>query len=198
MKGNINIIKKVFIIQLFTIFFINSSAEPYKPYPILLIHGINSNSGTWGANTENRSDSIPADSVQDKSSDYPTYAYFLGYMNPYAVAWKSVDGSYTIPGDDAFPNKTFLEVINFDDNRGSIDPHPNYPNFDGQGDELWHRINEVMEEYYGEGWRNNRNAKIILVAHSAGGLSVRECIYAHADVLKPHIAKVITLGSPHV
>jgi len=46
MKGNISIVKKIFIIQLFTVFSITLSAEPYKPYPILFVHGINSGSLT--------------------------------------------------------------------------------------------------------------------------------------------------------
>jgi len=196
--------KYPFLILLFFCFIGVLKSEPYKPYPILFVHGINSGSGTWGAEVENREegDWISADKVDS----FSTYYHFLRYMHPYVWMLDTLgyDTTYTIPGgisgwpkDDAYPNKTFLEVINFDDNRGSIDPDPRYPNFDGQGDELWHRINEIMEEYYGEDWQGNRNAKIILVAHSAGGLSVRECIYAHADVLKPHIAKVITLGSPH-
>jgi hypothetical protein len=123
MRGDTSIIKKIFVLQLFTVFLLSLSAEPYRVYPILFVHGINSGSGTWGANTENRSDSIPADSVQSKSSDYPTYAYFLEYMYPYVEAWWKFDETYTKPGDPAYPNKTFLEVINFDDNRGSIDPH---------------------------------------------------------------------------
>jgi len=54
---------KRYVIFLGIIFTLALFGEPYKPKPILFIHGINSGSGTWGAPTENRKDSIPADSV---------------------------------------------------------------------------------------------------------------------------------------
>lgn len=92
------------------------NAEPYKPYPILLVHGIGSNSGTWGAPTIFRSDSIPEDSLR---ADH-TYDHFLDYMHPYVWMLDTLgyDTTFTIPGgvpghpepDDAYPNKTFLEV----------------------------------------------------------------------------------------
>jgi len=119
---------------LFTVFLLTLSAEPYKPYPILLIHGIASNSGTWGAPTILRSDSIPKDSIRSGN----TYDHFLDYMTKYAYKWydweveQSLEPSYTpdpglpAPIGPRFPNKTFLEVINFDDNRGSINNHSGY------------------------------------------------------------------------
>jgi len=44
-------------------------------------------------------------------------------MDPYAIVWDMVDPSYTKPSDQStedgfYPNKTFLEVINFDDKWG--------------------------------------------------------------------------------
>ena len=218
MNRNISIIKRVFFILLLFVLPLITNAEPYKPYPILFVHGIGSGSGTWGAPVENReiSDSIPKDSLESGH----TYAHFLDYMTKYAWAWydwekeQGLPRTYT-PDPDApvtgprFPNKTFLEVINFDEFPlenvgmravGSIDPDFNNSNplwrYRGEGQELYERVVEVMEEYYGENWGNNKNAKIIFVAHSGGGLAVRECIYEHPE-LKSHIAKVITLGSPH-
>jgi len=76
MRDNISIIKKIFIIQLFTVFMLTLSAELYKPYPILFVHGINSGSGTWGAPVYDREmgDSIRADSIAS------TYQHFLDYL----------------------------------------------------------------------------------------------------------------------
>jgi len=124
MRGKTSI-KKIFVIQLFTVivFLINLSAEPYKPYPILFVHGVNSGSGTWGAEVENRevSDSIPESKIINGS----TYYHFLEYMDPVAITWHEYEEdvlkiplTYTIPGEDAYPNKTFLEVMNFDDKWG--------------------------------------------------------------------------------
>jgi len=121
MREKVSIIKKLFFIQLFTVFFINLSAEPYKPYPILFIHGYESHAKAWGVNAY---ESLKAphqltDSIKETGyNDVPTFERFLDYMNPYAIEWKAVDDSYTIPGDPAYPNKTFLEVVNFDDKWG--------------------------------------------------------------------------------
>ncbi|MEO0294375.1 MAG: hypothetical protein ABIN61_09215 [candidate division WOR-3 bacterium] len=191
MNRGIRMIKKSTIILIFLVFPIVAKAEPYKPYPILFVHGLGASSGTWGA----KCDTFPkgsrnsrfTDSIINLDSDH-TYDHFLDYMTKYAWAWydwekeQGLERTYT-PDTNApitgprFPNKTFLEVVNFDDNRGSIDPDPHYPNFNGQGDELWHRVKDVLDEYYGEGqWQNDRNAKVILVGHSMGGLAGRQAI----------------------
>ena len=54
MRGNVNIIKKLFVIQFFTAALLTLSAEPYRVYPILFVHGINSGPGTWGEEVEDR------------------------------------------------------------------------------------------------------------------------------------------------
>ncbi|RKY64494.1 MAG: hypothetical protein DRQ02_11390 [Candidatus Latescibacterota bacterium] len=142
-------------------------AEPYKPKPIIFIHGYTSNSGTWGASTKDprndRSEWICDDSVFAHPEG--TYFHFLKYMNPYAIAWESIDSTYTIPGEDAYPNKTFLEVINLDYACGSVDPGgkgwpPPGNEQVGWGTEIRNYIKEVLEEYYGEGWENNPDAKV--------------------------------------
>jgi hypothetical protein len=213
MRGKVSIIKKIFIIHLFVAFLLTLYAKPYKPYPILFVHGVNSGSGTWGAEVENRevSDSIPQSKLEDNS----TYTHFLYYMTPCAIAWHEyeedyleIPPTYTIPGEDAYPNKTFLEVINFDEiyyngekkASASLDPDLNNKNpnwrYRGEGQELYERVVEIMEEYYGKGWDDSSNTKLIFVAHSGGGMAVRECIYEY-PYLKPHIYQVITLGTPH-
>ena len=91
-------------------------SAPYKPYPILFVHGLGSGSGCWGAKPDTlRSDWIYKDSIIDNS----TMDNFLSLMKPYAIAWDSLDPSYTSPinpQDTAtYPNKSFLEVVNMDD-----------------------------------------------------------------------------------
>jgi hypothetical protein len=113
MRGNISIIKKLFVILLSTVFLLTLSAEPYKPYPILFIHGIGATSqGNWGAGVDTLSDGKQlSDWVTSWES---TYDRFLDYMHPYAVAWKSVDGSYTISstetGNTTFPRIPIIEL----------------------------------------------------------------------------------------
>jgi len=114
MRGNISIIEKLFVVQLFTVFLIALNAEPYKPYPIIFVHGMGSNAGAWGLE-------YSEDNWIKEIEDDGTLDHFLDYMNTYVDAWEAVDTTYTIPTDDAYPNKTFLEVINFDYNRGSIE-----------------------------------------------------------------------------
>ncbi len=64
-------------------------AEPYKPKPILMIHGIGSNSSSWGASTKNprldRGELICKDSVD--AHPEKTFAHFLPYMIPYVWTW---------------------------------------------------------------------------------------------------------------
>ena len=61
------------------------SSAPYKPYPILFVHGLASNSGAWGASTKDpkndRSEWICKDSVDNHPEG--TYAHFLPLMTPY-------------------------------------------------------------------------------------------------------------------
>jgi len=122
--------KKYVFLLIFTFSFLLQS-EPYKPHPILFVHGLASNSGAWGASTKDpkndRSEWICKDSVDNHPEE--TYAQFLNYMNPYAIVWDEIDPSYTHPGgtpthpnpDPDYPNKAFLEVVNMDDPVGSVD-----------------------------------------------------------------------------
>ena len=195
MREKVSIIT-ILIILLFVVFNLTLSAVPYKPYPILLVHGIGSNSGTWGAPTILRSDSIPEDSIR---TDH-TYSHFLDYMNTYAIEWWKIDKSYTHPDfSPAYPNKTFLEIINFDDPWGTIDPDAagyNSDEFNCQGWELSSRIREVLNEYYGSGWEENDDAKVILISHSLGNLAIREALTLDPTLID-HVHKWISAGATH-
>jgi len=104
-------------------------SAPYKPYPILFVHGLGSGSGCWGASPDTlRSDWIYKDSIIDNS----TMDNFLTLMKPYAWAWYEWERirypnstpTYTpsnnpdLVGEEVaarYPNKIFLEVVNMDD-----------------------------------------------------------------------------------
>jgi hypothetical protein len=156
---------------LITLLFLSSLfSYPYKPKPILFVHGFMGNSSDWGVKiadycTIPRCDTIEKDSIIQGE----TFDVFLQKMIPYVYAWWPYDTSYTRPEDTTlFPNKSFLEIINFNDPSGSLDPDTaNYPKpFKGQGDELVERIRSILNEYYGNNWENNPDAKVILIAHS--------------------------------
>jgi len=73
--------KKIILI-VFTIFGVSMilQGEPYKPYPVLFIHGVGVSSQTWGVEpTEDRSDLI----IENNIESGHTYKHFLEYMNPY-------------------------------------------------------------------------------------------------------------------
>ncbi|MFA5033916.1 MAG: LamG-like jellyroll fold domain-containing protein, partial [bacterium] len=199
------------LVLLFPIFLTTSFSfaqnSPYKPHPIILIHGYTSGSGTWGAPTINRSDSIPKDSISSRQ-DMTYYKMLQNFIPIVNLNYNQGDKSYTISSDPAYPNKTFLEVINFDYACGSIDADEGgggYPPNEkqvGWGNELRIKIKEVLTKYYGSDWGDNPEAKVILIAHSMGGLATREAIYQDAtkdsSVLKDHIELVITSGTPHL
>jgi hypothetical protein len=105
---------------------------PYKPKPILFIHGRSGSSETWGVYPEEHFIEVgfppkryknPSSDTIIKDSIIPghTYDRFLPIMEPYCYVWDEIDGSYTKPDDEGYPNKSFLEVWNADYPLGSID-----------------------------------------------------------------------------
>ncbi|RKZ19222.1 hypothetical protein DRQ17_01545, partial [bacterium] len=60
---------------------------------------------------------------------------------------------------------------------------------------LWERVKEVLEEYYGEDWEDNPDAKVIIVAHSMGGLVTREALRVYPE-MRGRIEKVVMIGTP--
>jgi len=168
--------KKYFLFFLFALII---TGAPYKPYPIIFIHGLGSNSKCWGVKCDTFPDSLwygdYTDSIVEIQSGH-TYSHFLNYMIPIVVEWWKIDKSYTHPDSSPnFPNKTFLEVVNMDDPWGSIDD--DYTggayyslHYSSWQDELYHRVKEVLKEYYGDNWETNLDAKVILIGHSTGDI----------------------------
>ncbi len=183
-------------------------AEPYKPYPILFVHGYRAGSGSWGVKPDEiRSDTIYKENIEPGSP----FDRLLPLMQPYAWAWYEWEKeqgieppTYTpdtvgveVPVKKRFPNKCFLEVVNMDDNEGSVDEGEyNSPVYHSWAEELYARVKGVLKEYYGECWADNTNAKIILIGHSTGGLAIREMLRVYPDI-REHVAQVITVDTPH-
>ena len=105
-------------------------AEPYKPKPILFVHGIDGDSKAWGVRpvkdsiTGLRSDTINKDSIMP--GDSMILPKCLEKLTPIVWAWYNwekehgLNITYTFADTQpAYPNKSFLEIINFDDNCGS-------------------------------------------------------------------------------
>jgi len=142
---------------------------PYKPKPILFVHGRSGDQQTWGI--RRHKDRNPDDIIiKDSIIQGRTFDVFLQKMIPYAEAWYQIDSSYTFADtQSAYPNKSFLEIWNADYPLGSIDeegaglPLP-FEEQVGWGKELSERIRKVLNEYYGNNWENNPDAKVILIA----------------------------------
>jgi len=167
------------------VFVLFGNSSPYRPFPIIWVHGLGGSSGDWGAPTRNREDWIPAESIKIGSTfDKFIHYYFYPYYAESLEIW--------------YPNHTRLEVINFDWNNGSIDADstwdvfPPYCDQPGQGWELRQRIKEVLEEYYGQNWQSDTSAKVIIVAHSMGCATSREVIREEPS-LANHIKKFVLL-----
>jgi len=209
-------------------------AEPYKPYPILMIHGYGGSSKDFGV--------IPNDNDPshigkgDTIIEGETFDSILPLMQPYAWAWYEWEKeqypdqtpTYT-PSDDPslieeakvrarFPNKCFLEIINYP-NRMSVDPETTYvpiisiPEIirdeqgrliivwkpleiirEGASALLRDRIKEVLNEYYGD-WQEP-SAKLIILAHSMGGLVTREALRRYPEI-RDKIERVVMIGTPN-
>lgn len=184
--------------------------EPYKPYPIIFIHGLTASSGTWGVEPDRKdqiSESRPyiffkcphfnpsSDTILQKSIDMnSTFYSLLSRMTPYCIVWDAIDSTYTKPSDTSiavqpilYPNKSFLEVFNANYPLGSIDEEAGniifpYESQKGWGYEIGERIENVLKEYYGNDWQDNPNAKVVLIAHSMGGPSSRWALVINSSI----------------
>ncbi|MCK4545640.1 hypothetical protein KAU43_08880, partial [candidate division WOR-3 bacterium] len=62
---------------------------------------------------------------------------------------------------------------------------------------LKYRIDQVLEEYYGANWMEDTSAQVILIAHSMGGLAIRQMLVESSSEFKKHINLIITENTPH-
>jgi pimeloyl-ACP methyl ester carboxylesterase len=193
----------------------------YKPYPIIYVHGLDGNPSNWGVKEHLPGDTTRGwqwwgdihnpDSIDIRGINYliqppdkphTIYSFKENYFERpgsehswYDTLYSGIRYSAGLEPPE-IPNlkHIYQEVIAMNPNDGSIDPEGSDI---GQGAKVWHKIQQTLKEYYGPNWQNNPDAKVILVCHSAGGLATRQAIYQFGNEIKPHIAKVITLGTPH-
>ena len=133
--------------------------KAYKPYPILFLHGFGPGSPkSW-------KDAVP------EIEKYFTTRYYIpeGFEKGYLYNKEN-------PKENP-ANLYYLEIINFDDRNGSIDTYPpgkTNPQGDNKG---WANkvsdavANLLASDKYGE---DPNIDKVLLVAHSMGGLAGRE------------------------
>ena len=142
----------------------------YRPYPVILIHGINSNATTWGFDIDT------ADINRGK--DFPVVPDTIVGEHTSRALWNLMQPYFYFDADSSV--RTFLATLNLDDFGGSIDPgeydsdnrikyyYARIVNGDtiadsvvvtlngkGSGAELKHFIKKVLWTYYGDAWNLN-------------------------------------------
>ncbi len=196
-----------------------AQGEPYHPYPIVFVHGLNGGAHHWGV-------LVPCDYDPDgrrRGNDATRAKFSCAMANHMIGPFLNLMEPYFQPIQVgvARDTLTYLAAISLDDPAGSIDPGPYVsgdtmvyvkakilPNGDtlkdtvrailrdkGAAFELRNFIKRVLYTYYGYTWNLNPNARVVLVAHSMGGTVIAEAL-RQEPALKHHIHKVITLGAP--
>jgi pimeloyl-ACP methyl ester carboxylesterase len=189
--------------------------------PILFVHGLTSCSRTWGAVTcdpattqcsvgREGSEHYGVNDVcgfdPNSHEDYRGHSTVMFYTEGSAL--QQLAAYYGVPSAPVFDahgrlnpragiNLNKLEVFNSADGNGT-DPIRGSGNLAAQ---LYGRLEEVLEKYC-PAWRSEPGCKVTVVAHSKGGVVVREMINAHrlptdSSNAVNHIRRVVTLGAPH-
>lgn len=171
------------------------TGEMKLPYPIVFIHGLNSNSATWDSTTAWMEE-------QYNFSFGGRFDFCLNYDEDYSKANKLFN---TTEADMALFTSTIVAgdyyFINFDvGTNGLVSP--------GYWDDGFVRSNQsaIAKQGHAVKWaienilQTTGRDKVILFGHSMGGLASREYIQNpgnwQADG-KHHVAKLVTTGTPH-
>lgn len=177
---------------------LNKKTKAQLPYPIIFIHGLNSNSATWDTTTN----------YMDAQYGF-TFGGRLDFcLNYDGDLTKANMNFYNASGDDLalFTNPASLSVgeyyyLNFDvGNDGSVFPSSSSKYF------VKSNQSAVVKQGLALKWaiyyilQKTGKDKVILVGHSMGGLASREYLQNsnlwQADG-KHHVAKLVTTGTPH-
>jgi len=165
------------------------------PYPIIFIHGLNSNAGTWLPTTN-------FISSQYGLANGGRFDYCLNYdgsnattntnFYPTANADLAVFSGTWIAGDYYYVNFDVGSDGSYNPNGSSYDVTSNQQAIVKQGKALRDAIYRVLQ-------LTGRD-KVVLMGHSMGGLAAREYIQNSNNWQpdgKHHIAKLVTTGTPH-
>ena len=162
---------------------VNDANTGLLPRPILFVHGFTGDMYDFGSRIH--SEQYPEKSVgYDPGSVSETIAHYYGVYYTNATE----DESEIIK-----QNSNGLEYF-ATDNRNADD-------LEYQAEQLYNRVKQVLEEYYGSGWRNNSKASIDLIGMSQGGLTIRQMLTLDSDegLANPinHINHILTVNTPH-
>ena len=173
--------------------------------PILFIHGINDQHKVWGIEEAKEKDLttwkqglvkayLPGSAPDIIANSYRLQTSIDENINP--QDWKINDNGIF-----------FFNGNTKDANWGAVPIDPQWTTTAGgvgQSQQLYSKVEEILNLWYGDAWKTNMTLQIDLVAHSMGGLLVRDMlIHATAaggtSAANPcnHIRKVVTIGTPH-
>ena len=175
--------------------------------PVILIPGFNADyKNTWGVH-------IPDTNKQSESFKK---GYVSGYINgsfPNILArYQGLDISTDLKKEPSKYgiNNNGIYFFNAPVNAIGEQPSPEWKNGDANNSisyAFYKRLNEVLDEFYGEAWKSNEDLKVDLVAHSQGGLVVREMLRGLKTIADKnldaknaanHIRKLVTINTPHL
>ena len=168
----------------------NRVFESKLPYPIIFIHGLNSSSETWNTSTDYYD-------TQYSFTFGGRFDFCLNADNNNATTNKNF---YPTAGADIAAFESLVQngdyyYVNFNVNpNGAVGTTvlSNQSAIAKQGAAVRVAVQRVMEV--------TGKDKVILVGHSMGGLASREYIqnsYNWQSDNKHHVAKLLTLGTPH-
>ena len=162
-------------------------------YPILFVHGIGDDKHLWGMKNEigrNRLDSaVAARELMEYFGSYHLKGYYdypYDYFFPDSMGYEFFDG-------------TSISLDEVSDEPGNIKNDVTH-----QIKQVYDKMEEVLDFYYGSMWRTDTSMKIDLVSHSQGALVVRTLLadddYRNSNIANPlnHINSIISLNSPHL
>ncbi|MEY4834702.1 MAG: hypothetical protein RI980_817 [Bacteroidota bacterium] len=182
----------------------NVLATQNLPYPIIFIHGLNSNELIWGNTSETN---LMYNFFQSQNLTFGgRFDFNLNYDNNNTISNKFVWNASTPNADIAFYTSSAVAAdyyfVNFDvGSNGAVHPGglfstdvlSNQSAIAKQGIALKIVIQQVMSI--------TGRDKVILMGHSMGGLAAREYLQNPENWKEPyinhHVAKLVTTGTPH-
>lgn len=193
--------KKIIITLMLLVSFSKVIAQKL-PYPVIFIHGLNSNDKTWNAmknalinnyslvNGGNLNVSLNYDNnlASSNMNIYPTVGADIAFYSDLSTI--SVGDFYSVNFDINNSGQLYAS----ESSNSFIDVLSNESAITKQGAALRYIIQLVLQ-------KTNRD-KVILFGHSMGGLCAREYLQNPVNWTEPnvnhHVAKLITTGTPHL
>ena len=178
----------------------NIQSTQNLPYPIIFIHGLNSNDLIWGNNDP--TDNLMHNFLQSQNLTFGgRFDYNLNFDGQNGTAnklfWPTINADLAAYTSTATAGDYYF--VNFDvGNNGAVHPVntdvlSNQSAIAKQGIALKDVIQRVLNL--------TQRDKVILMGHSMGGLAAREYLQNPQNwtdsYINHHIAKLVTTGTPH-